>query len=146
MSQYYMLLCLSCGDVFHSSVYEHTIRNIPEGLCPNCRHEHLMELCTAEEWKQKQKEGTWERYKEDMRRKYIVKDSPMFDAEAYRKREERDQAVKMNPNFNSAARVHVPRCPTCGSASVNNRGQSGGTIFHRMAHKQFHCNNCGYEW
>lgn len=42
---------------------------------------------------------------------------------------------------------YVPRCPTCGSPNVFNRGNGAGkTVYGLMVHKQYVCNNCGYEW
>lgn len=56
-------------------------------------------------------------------------------------------------NLPTAATTPTPRCPTCSSSNLRKItfGEKAGGfallgVFSRKVHKQFHCNNCGYEW
>lgn len=49
--------------------------------------------------------------------------------------------------------LNKPKCPTCNSQNIKKISATSKVvntavfgIFGTKRHKQFHCNNCGYEW
>ena len=48
---------------------------------------------------------------------------------------------------------NIPKCPTCNSTNINKISTTSKAVnvalfglFGNKRKKQFHCNNCGYEW
>ena len=96
---------------------------------------------------------------DEFREKYLNKTNPDFSQEWFDKREADDKKVAQKLIDDEQKRLeyerkqaqeearYVPRCPTCGSPRVFNRGNGAGkTVYGLMVHKQYVCNNCGYEW
>ena len=98
-----------------------------------------------------------------LRQKYTYK-SPFFDKEYNEKRKKyestKNKAVREHIRFNSGVTLNdikqpqsLPHCPTCNSTNVKKisagaKAVSVGLfgIFSQKVKRQFHCNNCGYEW
>lgn len=56
-------------------------------------------------------------------------------------------------NAEARALLNKPKCPTCNSSNLKKISLTSKAvntavfgIFGTKRHKQFHCNNCGYEW
>ncbi len=56
-------------------------------------------------------------------------------------------------NLSSTDNVTIPKCPTCRSTDVNKISTASkvGSVFmwgllSQKVRRQWHCNNCGYEW
>lgn len=91
--------------------------------------------------------------REDLRKKYVY-NSPVFSraANAHRIEWEKEQASKPIRVSDSVPQS-LPHCPTCNSTNVKKisagaKAVSVGLfgIFSQKVKRQFHCNNCGYEW
>lgn len=98
---------------------------------------------------------------EEYREKYVY-NSPVFDKDLNEKRIEFDRQCeieseerKRKNRAEAEAEEHRPKphCPTCNSTNVKKisagaKAVSVGLfgIFSQKVKRQFHCNNCGYEW
>ena len=98
---------------------------------------------------------------EEDREKYVY-NSPVFDKDLNEKRIEFDRQCEIESeerkrkNRAEAEAEELrpkPHCPTCNSTnvkkiSVGAKAVSVGLfgIFSQKVKRQFHCNNCGYEW
>lgn len=67
-------------------------------------------------------------------------------------RKSSDQTSNINDN-NQSQNPNTPHCPTCNSTnihkiSVTSKALNAGLfgLLGNKRKKQFHCNNCGYEW
>lgn len=56
-------------------------------------------------------------------------------------------------NSSSTDKVNIPKCPTCQSTDIKkiSTASKAGLVFlwgllSQKVKKQWHCNNCGYEW
>ena len=56
-------------------------------------------------------------------------------------------------NSSSTDKVNIPNCPTCQSKKnkkVSTASKAGSVfmwgLLSQKVKKQWHCNNCGYEW
>lgn len=98
--------------------------------------------------------------------KDYVKNQPLFDEEKHLKYEnkKREYQKLQNEEFRQKAQdrrdreraereATRPRCPTCHSTDIKpiTVTQKAGSflmfgIFSQKVKRQFHCNNCGYEW
>ncbi len=54
---------------------------------------------------------------------------------------------------NSSSQVNIPKCPTCGSTNIKKISTSAKVlnaalfgVYGNKRRKQYHCNDCGYEW
>ena len=65
------------------------------------------------------------------------------------------ERYKSDPRANAEAYalLNKPKCPTCNSSNLKKISLTSKAvntavfgIFGTKRHKQFHCNNCGYEW
>lgn len=92
---------------------------------------------------------------ENLREKYTYH-SDVFSrvANAHRIEYEKEQAAKhIDPTTYGQKPQSLPHCPTCNSTNVKKisagaKAVSVGLfgIFSQKVKRQFHCNNCGYEW
>lgn len=64
-----------------------------------------------------------------------------------------DEVMNRHTNDNSSKQHNQPKCPTCGSTNIKKitatQKASNAVLFGLFGNKrkkQFHCNNCGYEW
>lgn len=67
----------------------------------------------------------------------------------------RDSLVLKEEKYNktSTSEKNVPKCPTCQSTDIKkvSTASKAGSVFmwgllSQKVKKQWHCNNCGYEW
>ena len=67
----------------------------------------------------------------------------------------RDSLVLKAEKYNSSStdKVNIPNCPTCQSTKIKkvSTASKAGSVFmwgllSQKVKKQWHCNNCGYEW
>lgn len=88
---------------------------------------------------------------ENLRKEYTY-NSPVFSRAANAKRieYEKNERVGTQPHHTTQS---LPHCPTCNSTNVKKisagaKAVSVGLfgIFSQKVKRQFHCNNCGYEW
>lgn len=63
------------------------------------------------------------------------------------------QPIKSTPNNTANLQINVPRCLTCQSTNIQKisaLSKAGSValwgILSQKVKKQWHCNNCGYEW
>lgn len=86
----------------------------------------------------------------------FVKSSPNFDQECWDRRESFKEIQKHNDELlknDKIMQANVPKCPTCSSTNIKKVSGTSKVISVAMfgllsqkVKKQFHCNNCGYEW
>lgn len=101
--------------------------------------------------------------KQDLEQQFIdqyIKSSPEFDQCLF---DHRDDDLFKRRMENKAKLDHgksvieeqsnIPKCPTCGSANIKRVSGTSKAVSVAMfgllsqkVKKQFHCNNCGYEW
>lgn len=84
--------------------------------------------------------------------KTFLLDNKQFDEIAFDKKwhpENYEDAPKSNKELN----VNVPKCPTCQSTDIkkiSTTSKAGSVflwgLFSQKVKRQWHCNNCGYEW
>ena len=74
----------------------------------------------------------------------------VYKTEAYQQ-----ELLRLQRNIESYKPVtkYVPKCPTCGSTNLKRISSTQKAtnavlfgLFGNKRSKQFHCNNCGYEW
>lgn len=108
--------------------------------------ERSRELSLWESWfKSKERKALEEKYPEDITpekapQPYYLSLEPYETDDEEEEEEEEIEVPK--PKY-------IPRCPTCGSPDVHNRGSvslSGEIGLGRVVYKQYVCKNCGYEW
>lgn len=67
----------------------------------------------------------------------------------------RDSLVLKAEKYNSSStdKVNIPKCPTCQSTDIKkiSTASKAGSVFmwgllSQKVRRQWHCNNCGYEW
>ena len=63
------------------------------------------------------------------------------------------EGIDTPANAEARALLNKPKCPTCNSSNLKKISLTSKAvntavfgIFGTKRHKQFHCNNCGYEW
>lgn len=56
-------------------------------------------------------------------------------------------------HYNKQSSSNIPKCPTCSSTNLKKISATSKVvntamfgIFGTKRYRQFHCNNCGYEW
>ncbi len=71
---------------------------------------------------------------------------------------EYEQSIKLNAALEHGEKIieeqsNIPKCPTCGSSNIKRVSGTSKAVSVAMfgllsqkVKKQFHCNNCGYEW
>ena len=97
--------------------------------------------------------------KDDLKAEFIeniVKSSPNFDQECWDRREAFKEIQKHNNELlenDKVKQANVPKCPTCGSSNIKRVSGTSKAVsvvmfglLSQKVKKQFHCNNCGYEW
>lgn len=97
--------------------------------------------------------------KDDLKAEFIeniIKSSPNFDQECWDRREAFKEIQKHNNELlenDKVKQANVPKCPTCGSSNIKRVSGTSKAVSVAMfgllsqkVKKQFHCNNCGYEW
>ncbi len=136
-----MNVCPKCGNFI-----------IAKQKCPDCGTNMIDCNCTEKKWTDMLLDGTLDKWQLQMRSKYVLS-SDEFDEKLYNKRineEKQENEYYDNLIENAEPTLH---CPTCNSTNV--RKVSGtskvvsGVMFGLLSQKvkkQFHCNNCGYEW
>ena len=155
MSKMHECLCPCCGKLTG-------LDSDPSWVCPVCGYPDLVDVGREDIFEKILKSrNTMEFIKESkfVREKYLDKTNPAFSQEWYDKREADDQRILEESKKREKERLeyerkqaqeearYVPRCPTCGSPHVFNRGNGAGKdVYGLMVHKQYVCNNCGYEW
>ena len=92
----------------------------------------------------------------EMHREKYTYHSDVFSrvANAHRIEYEKEQAAKhIDPTTYGQKPQSLPHCPTCNSTNIKKisagaKAVSVGLfgIFSQKVKRQFHCNNCGYEW
>ena len=155
MQEYHLYICLRCGNV--TPVQE--CRDDPE--CSFC-HFTMMHLRDTIPLPESLLQGTYWSTIRRVIKKNINRNAKVFDPELFDKREQNDrileqktttwvQAVQAQMQAQMPEPVqYIPRCPTCGSPNIYNRGpvRYQAALFpeQRIGLKQFVCGNCGYEW
>lgn len=136
-----MNVCPKCGKFI-----------IAKQKCPDCGTDMIDCNCTEEKWADMLLNGTWEKWEEQMRKKYVLS-SDKYDSNLYSNRieEEQKEDSYYNELINNAE--STLRCPTCNSTDVKsisglNRGMSIAMlgIFSKKINKSFECKNCGFTW
>lgn len=153
-------ICLKCGKVGTGDLKS----KFP--ICDFCKSDKLLKV------KRSEVNATYKKYRdlypdegfttpekaaEELREKYVYYNNPHFDKVAYNDRLEnrRKEYIKVMQEIREqdAASSGHPKCPTCGS--LNTKKISGMSkavsvslfgLFSQKVKRQFHCNNCGYEW
>lgn len=71
---------------------------------------------------------------------------------------EDEQSMRLNAALERGKKIieeqsNIPKCPTCGSSNIKKISGTSKAVSVAMfgllsqkVKKQFHCNNCGYEW
>lgn len=82
--------------------------------------------------------------------KYRLEDNPVFNKSKFDKR---IRQMRNNIMNRSEPLAPSPKCPTCGSrriSKISTASRAASTITFGLASnkigKQFHCDNCGYNW
>ena len=88
--------------------------------------------------------------------KYLV-NNPIFNEDKFNKRiqEDKELSERVLREYEEKMRSFeaLPKCPTCGSrriSKISTASRAASTITFGLASnkigKQFHCDNCGYNW
>ena len=92
-------------------------------------------------------------YADEMIRKEVYYDNPLFDKEKCELREQKQQRIAAQNRAGLNPLDNVPKCPACGSRNLSRLSGVGMiTMFGGFgvtdgnAGKTFKCNNCGYRW
>ena len=64
------------------------------------------------------------------------------------------KTLKKNENYTTETSIrNIPKCPTCQSTNIKRVSGTSKVVsvavwglLSQKVKKQFHCNNCGYEW
>lgn len=151
MQEYHLYFCLRCGNV--TPVQE--CRDDPE--CSFC-HFTMMHLRDTIPLPESLLQGTYWSTIRRVIKKNINRNAKVFDPELFDKREQNDRILEQKTTtWVQAVQAqmpepvqYIPRCPTCGSPNIYNRGpvRYQAALFpeQRIGLKQFVCGNCGYEW
>lgn len=101
--------------------------------------------------------------KKDLKQQFIndyIKSSPEFDQYLF---DHRDEDLSKQRMENTVKLDHgkailddggnIPKCPTCSSTNIKKVSGTSKAfsvamfgLLSQKVKKQFHCNNCGYEW
>lgn len=80
-------------------------------------------------------------------------DEQMYEYRINKLHEEVQESIKNMNKQNKPQNTNTPHCPTCNSTnihkiSVTSKALNAGLfgLLSNKRKKQFHCNNCGYEW
>ena len=156
MSTIYNYTCPKCG-------HTDTVFDNPYPFCECCGYEEVVvegQYEFRDDYEKIEKENPQmedEEIRKIVREKHREKyayNSPVFSraANAHRIEWEKEQASKPIRVSDSAPQS-LPHCPTCNSTNVKKisagaKAVSVGLfgIFSQKVKRQFHCNNCGYEW
>lgn len=156
MSTIYNYTCPKCG-------HTDTVFDNPYPFCECCGYEEVVvegQYEFRDDYEKIEKENPSmeeEKIRKIVREKHREKytyNSPVFSraANAHRIEWEKEQASKPI-RISDSAPQSLPHCPTCNSTNVKKisagaKAVSVGLfgIFSQKVKRQFHCNNCGYEW
>lgn len=132
--------CPVCGDI------DLGIEQDKEHKCLYCNHETIITKYSLEEYF-KNRTGVKQILKE------FAKNSPEFDEELARKREEENDKVLHGRGTPMSSQQNVPKCPTCGSTNIKhittlNRAVSVGILglLSGKIGKNYECLNCKAKW
>lgn len=147
------LICPKCGA--YDYICEYTEDNSIRISCEYCHTFYLQTKYDANEFEyinlQEFEKGN-EDFEADIAKQYGHGE---FDQEAYNRRKEMiAQRVKEREMKKTQPQSYnQPKCPTCGSTNIKKitatQKASNAVLFGLFGNKrkkQFHCNNCGYEW
>lgn len=156
---------LECCSYCHSkNIIELADTKLREELGKS-NNEYLLKLQKEKLWYGKMSPEQRNIFVKQLQKDY-VKNQPLFDEEKHLKYEnkKREYQKLQNEEFRQKAQdrrdreraereATRPRCPTCHSTDINpiTVTQKAGSflmfgIFSQKVKRQFHCNNCGYEW
>lgn len=156
MSTIYNYTCPKCG-------HTDTVFDNPYPFCECCGYEEVVvegQYEFRDDYEKIEKENPQmedEEIRKIVREKHREKyayNSPVFSrvANAHRIEYEKEQASKPIRVSDSTLQS-LPHCPTCNSTNIKKisagaKAVSVGLfgIFSQKVKRQFHCNNCGYEW
>lgn len=170
----YAEACPSCGFPIKRFVEEHNLSDIKKvKVCPKCADIYAYrnitwlkcEYCSTDVVQTDIEREEMFKFMCNSTDEVLLKRSvdiakqyggDQFDEKAFedrlRKRSEKI-AEFMEDDTNKSTTSNTPKCPTCQSADIKkisttskavNAGLFG--LFGNKRKKQFHCNNCGYEW
>lgn len=142
--------CEKCGQV--NDISEKKSNNLKNITCTGCSLAGYLKVVPEEYLNNSGrgiKAGVHDKFKEN-----VIKSSPNFDQECW------DRRVEMIYNHNNellrndkVKQTNVPKCPTCKSTNIKRVSGTSKAISVAMfgflsqkVKKQFHCDNCGYEW
>ena len=150
------LICPKCGG--YDYICEFTEDNSIYIACKYCHTPYVQteldakafEKNSLHEWQKGNKD-----FEADMAKKY---GNGEFDEDAYRHRKEiiakrvREREIAKS-NHVTQNQQNIPKCPTCQSTNIKKISATSKAtnaalfgLFGNKRKKQFHCNNCGYEW
>lgn len=150
------LICPKCGG--YDYICEFTEDNSIYIACEYCHTPYVQteldakafEKNSLHEWQKGNKD-----FEADMAKKY---GNGEFDEDAYRHRKEiiakrvREREIAKS-NHVTQNQQNIPKCPTCQSTNIKKISATSKAtnaalfgLFGNKRKKQFHCNNCGYEW
>lgn len=148
-----VFICPKCGD--YELYFDFTPNKPKHIVCKFC-HTPLIQTDYSTDDFERNSLHEWQKgnkdYEADMSKQYGHGE---FDEEAYQHRKEiiaqrvrEREAAKSNP-----IKQNIPKCPTCQSTNIKKISTTSKAtnaalfgLFSNKRKKQFHCNNCGYEW
>jgi len=142
--------CEKCGQV--DDISDKRLNNFKNVNCTGCGKTGYLKPVPKEYLNNSGrgiKAGLHDKFKED-----VIKSSPNFDQECWDRRvgiiQKRNSELLENDKINQ---INTPKCPTCQSTNIKKVSGTSKAISVAMlgflsqkVKKQFHCNNCGYEW
>lgn len=149
-------VCPKCGN--YESYYGFSPNKPKHIACDFCGTPYIQTSLTSKEytalslheWQKGNKD-----FEADMAKKY---GNGEFDEDAYRHRKEiiakrvREREIAKS-NHVTQNQQNIPKCPTCQSTNIKKISATSKAtnaalfgLFGNKRKKQFHCNNCGYEW
>ena len=142
--------CEKCGQV--DDISEKRLNNFKNVNCTGCGKTGYLKPVPKEYLNNSGhgiKAGSHDKFKED-----VIYSSPNFDQECWDRRvgiiQKRNNELLENDKIKQS---NVPKCPTCQSTNIKKVSGTSKAISVAMfgllsqkVKKQFHCDNCGYEW
>ena len=144
-------ICPKCGG--HDSYYDFAPNDPRHIACEFCGTAYIQTNLTSKEYTaldlQEFRKGNKD-FEADMAKKYGHGE---FDEDAYHSRKEVIAQRVRERESKKETQQNTPKCPTCGSTNLKKitatQKASNAVLFGLFGNKrkkQFHCNNCGYEW
>lgn len=144
--------CEKCGQI--NAISNKELDNIKEEKCVSCDNIGYYKIVPHEYLT-----GGGLGIKTELNDRFIeniVKSSPNFDQEFWNRREAFKEVQKHNDELFKNDKIkqeNIPTCPTCHSTNIKRVSGTSKAIsvvmfglLSQKVKKQFHCNNCGYEW